>query len=91
MPGNHESQLQRVLERFQSEPGGRISIEAYAAPDEKEPQQLAATRAERVKQYLLEHGVAESQIQVLVGLGGMKGGVRNRTLDVIWFPEELDY
>ncbi|MBI4463338.1 MAG: OmpA family protein [Acidobacteria bacterium] len=88
---NGQEQLQRVLRRLQAEPGGRISIEAYAGPEETSPESLAETRAQRVKHFLLENGVAESRIQVLVGLGGRLGGLRNRTLDIIWLPDGVEY
>ena len=86
-----QEQLQRVLSRLQAEPGGHISIEAYAGPEETNPESLAAARAEQVKRYLIENGVEESRIQVLVGLGGKLGGLRNRTLDIIWLPDGLEY
>ncbi|MBI3894872.1 MAG: OmpA family protein [Acidobacteria bacterium] len=88
---NGQEQLQRVLNRLQSDQSGRISIEAYAGPEEANPESLAAARAEWVKRYLLENGVEESRIQVLVGLGGKLGGLRNRTLDIIWLPAGLEY
>ncbi|MBI4464427.1 MAG: OmpA family protein [Acidobacteria bacterium] len=86
-----ESQLDAVLRRLLAEPEGRISIEAYAGPDERDPQRLAGDRAETVKQYLLEHGAPQSRIQTVIGLGGRRGGARNRTLDIIWLPDGVEY
>ncbi|MBI1956696.1 MAG: OmpA family protein [Acidobacteria bacterium] len=88
---NGQEQLQRVVSRLQAEPGGHISIEAYAGPEEANPETLSAARAERVKRYLIENGAEESRMQVLVGLGGKLGGLRNRTLDIIWLPDGLEY
>lgn len=84
-------QLQRVLLRLREDPGARVSIESYAAPDEKEPGKLAVARAEAVKRFLIVNGVEESRIQTLVGLGGKRGGLRNRTVDVLWLPKGLEY
>jgi outer membrane protein OmpA-like peptidoglycan-associated protein len=84
-------QLQKVLERLQGDPAGRVSIESYAGPDEDKPQELATARGEAVKQHLLQNGVSESRVQVMVGTGGRLGGVRNRTLDIIWIPEGVEY
>jgi len=44
-----------------------------------------------VKHLLMEQGVSESRVHTTVGLGGRLGGVRNRTLDVIWIPEGMEY
>jgi outer membrane protein OmpA-like peptidoglycan-associated protein len=85
------TQLRKVLVRLQEDSGARVSIESYAAPDEKEPGKLAAARAETVKRFLMVNGVEESRMQSLVGLGGKRGGLRNRTLDVIWLPKGLEY
>ena len=86
-----QSQLKAVLERLRTERSGRVSLESYADPAEQEPQKLAAARAETVKRYLLENGVPESQIATVVGLGGKRGGLRNRTLDIIWLPDGVQY
>lgn len=84
-------QLQKVLDRLGNEPSGRVSLESYAGPDEINPQNLAAGRAEAVRRLLVEQGVEEDRVKVMVGLGGRLGGLRNRTLDVIWIPEGLEY
>ena len=84
-------QLQKVLDRLRTDPKGRVSIESYAAPDETSPQKLAAARAEVVKQLLVGEGVSEERIRVRVGLGGRLGGTRNRTVDVIWIPDGMEY
>ena len=86
-----QAQLQKVLLRLQKESTGRVSIEAYAGPDETRPSELASQRAEAVKRYLVQNGVAESRVQTMVGLGGKRGGLRNRTIDVIWLPKGLEY
>jgi len=88
---SERQQLQKVLERMQQDSGGIVSIESYAAPDEISPQKLAEARAEAVKHLLMEQGVSESRVHTTVGLGGRLGGVRNRTLDVIWIPEGMEY
>jgi outer membrane protein OmpA-like peptidoglycan-associated protein len=88
---NVQALLQKVLGRLRADASGRVSIESYAGPDESNPQQLAAARAEMVKRYLLENGVSEGRVRTMVGLGGRRGGLRNRTLDIIWLPEGLDY
>jgi len=88
---SQKAQLERVLERLRQETTARISIESYAGPEERQPDQLAAARAEAVRQYLAEQGAEQSRIQVLVGLGGRLGGLRNRTLDIIWLPEGAEY
>jgi hypothetical protein len=80
------SQLDSVLARLQAEPEGRISVEAYADPDERQPQRLASARAGTVLRYFLERGVPQSRVATVVGLGGRRGGLRNRTLDIIWLP-----
>ena len=88
---DQQATLEPVVERLQKEPAGRVSIESYAAPDEREPAQLAAARAEAVKRYLLEKGVPETRLRVVVGEGGWRGGLRNRTLDIIWLPDGLEF
>jgi outer membrane protein OmpA-like peptidoglycan-associated protein len=80
-------QLEAVLARLQAESEGRISVEAYADPDENQPQRLAAARAGFVLRYFLERGIPQSRVSTVVGLGGRRGGLRNRTLDIIWLPE----
>ena len=86
-----KAQLQTILERLKEEPAARVSLESYAAPDEKTPMVLADARAETVKRYLVENGVEEARVRTLVGVGGRRGGARNRILDIIWIPEGLDY
>ncbi len=81
------SQLEAVLERLRAEPDSRISVEAYADPDERQPQALAAARAGAVLRYFLERGIPQSRVATVVGLGGRRGGLRNRMLDIIWLPE----
>jgi len=91
LQGNDETLLRKVLGRLIADPAARVSIEAYAGPDESNPSKLAADRADTVKRYFLENGIAESRVHTLVGLGGGRGGVRNRTLDIIWLPKGLEY
>ena len=84
--------LQTVLERLQAQPEARISVEGYAGPDEREPQRLAAARVGAVLRYFLERGIPQSRVASVVGLGGRRaGGLRNRTLDIIWLPEGVLY
>ena len=85
------SQLEAVLERLRAEPLGRVSIESYADPDEREPQRLAAARGGTVLRYFLERGISQSRLATVIGLGGRRGGLRNRTLDVIWLPDGVQY
>ncbi|HWP85266.1 MAG TPA: OmpA family protein [Terriglobia bacterium] len=85
------AQLQTVAERMRQEPGGKISLESYAGPEEIIPSQLAAARADAVRRILLQAGVSEARMEVVVGLGGRLGGVRNRTVDVIWIPDGMEY
>jgi outer membrane protein OmpA-like peptidoglycan-associated protein len=84
-------QLQKVLDRLRADPAGGVSIESYAAPDETAPQKLAAARADAVRQWLVGEGVSEERVRTRVGLGGRLGGLRNRTLDVIWIPDGMAY
>jgi outer membrane protein OmpA-like peptidoglycan-associated protein len=84
-------QLQKVVDRLRSDSKGRVSVESYAAPDETRPQKLAAARAGAVRQFLVGEGVSDERIRIRVGLGGKLGGTRNRTLDVIWIPEGMEY
>jgi outer membrane protein OmpA-like peptidoglycan-associated protein len=84
-------QLQRVIERMERETEGRIQLEAYAGPDEMNAHNLAGARAAAVRQLLAEGGVGEERMQAVVGLGGRLGGVRNRTVDVIWIPDGMEY
>ena len=86
-----KAQLERVLVRLREDPTGLVSIESYAGPEERDPQALVAGRAETVKRYLLENGADESRLQVLLGIGGGRGGLSNRTLDVIWLPVGFQY
>ena len=86
-----QESLKKVIERSNKDAAGRISIEAYGDPDETNPDQLATERAELVKQYLVQNGIEESRVQVLIGVGGRLGGSRNRTVDVIWVPDGLIY
>ena len=86
-----KAQLEKVLARLLEEPTGIVSIESYAGPEEQNPPALSAARGETVKQYLLEKGADESRLQVLVGIGGGRGGLSNRTLDVIWLPVGFQY
>ena len=86
-----KSQLEKVLARLREEPTGIVSIESYAGPDEQDPPALSAARGETAKRYLLEKGADESRLQVLVGIGGGRGGLSNRTLDVIWLPVGFQY
>ena len=88
---DEKARLGKVLARLLEEPTGLVSIESYAGPQERDPQALAAGRAETVKRYLLENGADESRLQVLVGIGGGRGGLSNRTLDVIWLPVGFQY
>jgi outer membrane protein OmpA-like peptidoglycan-associated protein len=88
---SERQQLGKVVERLRTETGGKVSLESYAAPDETRPQQLASARAEAVKRLLVENGIDSGRINVRVGLGGRLGGVRNRTLDVIWIPDGMEY
>jgi outer membrane protein OmpA-like peptidoglycan-associated protein len=91
MDDQSRTQIQKVLLRMQEDPGARVSIESYAASDETEPGKLAVERAETVKRFLMVNGVEEYRIQTVVGLAGKRGGLRNRTLDVIWLPKGLEY
>lgn len=84
-------QLQKVLNRLQEEPAGRVSLESYAGPEERDPQKLAAARAEAVRRHLIESGISESRVQVQLGQSGRLGGQRNRTLDIIWIPQGMEY
>ena len=86
-----QESLKKVIERAKKEAVGTISIEGYGDPDETNPEQLASERAELVKQYLVQNGIEESRVQVLVGIGGRLGGSRNRMVDVIWIPDGLEY
>ena len=87
-----QAMLERVLERLQAEPEARISLEGYADPNEREPQRLAAARVGIVLRYFLERGIAQSRVATVIGLGGRRaGGLRNRTLDIIWLPEGVLY
>jgi outer membrane protein OmpA-like peptidoglycan-associated protein len=83
--------LETIAQRVLSAGKGIVSVEAYAAPDERDGQKLAAARAQAVKQALMSKGVSESMIRVRVGLGGRLGGVRNRTLDLVWVPDGFSY
>ena len=91
MEGSGSEQLREVLARLREDPQGRISVEAYAGPEEKNPQQLAGERAATVRRFLLENGVEESRVDTVIGVGGGRGGLRNRTLDIIWLPDGLEY
>ncbi len=86
-----KAQLEKVLVRLREEPEGIVSIESYSGPEEQNPQALSAARGETVKRYLLEKGADESRLRVLVGIGGGRGGLSNRTLDVIWLPVGFQY
>jgi outer membrane protein OmpA-like peptidoglycan-associated protein len=88
---NERFQLDKVIQRTKEDSGGRLSIESYAGPDERNPQALAGERAAAVKRHLMDGGVSESRITVQVGLGGRLGGSRNRTVDVIWVPDGMEY
>jgi outer membrane protein OmpA-like peptidoglycan-associated protein len=88
---NERFQLEKVIQHMKAEPAGRLSIESYAGPDERQPEVLAAERAAAVRQHLMDNGVSEARLATRVGLGGRLGGVRNRTLDVIWIPEGMEY
>ena len=84
--------LAQLLERLQTEPDARISVEGYADPDERQPQSLAAARAGAVLRYFLERGIDQSRVATIVGLGGRRAGqLRNRTLDIIWVPDGALY
>jgi outer membrane protein OmpA-like peptidoglycan-associated protein len=85
------AKLEAIAQRVLAAGKGTISVEAYAAPDERDGQKLAAARGESVKQVLVSKGVQEGIIRVRVGLGGRLGGVRNRTLDLVWVPEGFSY
>jgi outer membrane protein OmpA-like peptidoglycan-associated protein len=85
------AKLETIAQRVLAAGKGTVSVEAYAAPDERDGQKLAAGRAESVKQVLVSKGVPEGSIHVRVGLGGRLGGVRNRTLDLVWVPEGFSY
>jgi outer membrane protein OmpA-like peptidoglycan-associated protein len=90
--GEPERQLlQRVIERMEHDANGWIQLEAYAGPDEMNPERLAAARAGAVKQLLLQEGIGEDRMKTVMGLGGRLGGVRNRMVDVIWIPDGIEY
>jgi hypothetical protein len=76
---------------MERETEGRIQLEAYAGPDEMNAHNLAGARAAAVRQLLAEGGIGEERMQTVVGLGGRLGGVRNRTVDVIWIPDGMEY
>jgi outer membrane protein OmpA-like peptidoglycan-associated protein len=85
------ARLEALAARIPTLGKGYVSVEAYAAPDERDAQKLAAARAAAVRSFLLGKGVAEGMIRVRVGLGGRLGGVRNRTLDMVWVPDGFSY
>jgi outer membrane protein OmpA-like peptidoglycan-associated protein len=85
------AKLDDVVTRVAALGSGVISVEAYAGPDERDGQKLAGARGASVKQFLINKGVAEGMIRVRVGLGGRLGGVRNRTLDLVWVPDGFSY
>jgi outer membrane protein OmpA-like peptidoglycan-associated protein len=85
------ARLEAIARRVAELGKGAVSVEAYAAPDERDGQKLAAARAAAVKQHLIGIGVPEQRIRVRVGLGGRLGGVRNRTLDLVWVPDGFNY
>jgi outer membrane protein OmpA-like peptidoglycan-associated protein len=90
--GEPERQLlQKIIERMEHDANGWIQLEAYAGPDEMNPERLAAARAGAVRQLLLQEGVGEDRMKTVMGLGGRLGGVRNRTVDVIWIPDGIEY
>jgi outer membrane protein OmpA-like peptidoglycan-associated protein len=89
--GPETQQLQKVLDRLNSDLKGTISVESYAGPDEKIPKELAAARAESIRYALAGQGVDPARIKIHVGLGGRLGGVRNRTTDIVWVPAGMVY
>ena len=91
LDGKARSLLQKVLNRLAAESTGHVSVEAYAGPDEGRPHELAASRADAVRRYLLENGVDAARVHTLVGIGGRRGGLRNQVLDIIWLPDGLEY
>lgn len=92
LPASGQALLERVLMRLEDEPTARISVEGYADPNERQPQRLAAARAGAVLRYFLEHGIPQSRVATVVGLGGRRAAEsRNRTLDIIWLPKGVLY
>jgi outer membrane protein OmpA-like peptidoglycan-associated protein len=85
------ARLESVAKRIPTLGKGVVSVEAYAAPDERDAQRLAASRAAAVQNFLVGKGLSEEMIRVRVGLGGRLGGVRNRTLDLVWVPDGFSY
>ncbi len=64
--------LQENLEILQSCPNMYVRIEGWAAPGERNPQQLSADRARAVEQFYTSNGIAASRL-VAVGRGRATG------------------
>ena len=82
-----------VALRLQNEPAAKLVIVGYADPKEPRASQLAATRANLAKKYIVEKGIDESRISTRVGEGSPEKGQEkeNRRVDFIVVPEGATY
>lgn len=81
--------LDDVALRLKGEPDAKVALVGYADP--KEPQRLAAERANQTKKYLVGQGIAENRIDTRAGTGQAGAGQRNRRVDVVLVPKGATY
>jgi len=87
--------LKRILDdvalRLRNDARARALVIGYADSGEKNPDKLAASRAEGAKTYLAGKGVASGRVDTRVAAGQSGAGRENRRVDVIWLPEGASY
>jgi len=83
--------LDDVALRLQNDPRARGVIVGYADPSEPRPDRLAGQRADAVKKYLAEKGIADSRVDARAASGQAAAGKQNRRIDIVWVPEGATY
>lgn len=83
--------LDDVATRLKGDPRARLVIVGQADPGEAGAAQLAMTRAENAKQYLLMAGVADARVETRGAPGEEGAGRQNRRTDFVWVPPDATY
>jgi len=83
--------LDDVAIRLQNDPRARGVIVGYADSGEPRPERLASQRADAVKKYLAEKGIADTRVDVRTSGGQAGAGKQNRHTDIVWVPEGATY
>jgi outer membrane protein OmpA-like peptidoglycan-associated protein len=84
--------LDDVALRLQNDPRATVVIIGYADPRERQPGQLAGTRATNAVNYLaMDRGVDRARTSTRTEAGAAGAGAANRHVDIIWVPAGATY